>query len=83
MKLSGKKPSGAQMQTMRRGVLEPLAARLSSQGSAIVMPAERRKVRRVFIEVIRLLGPKKTKNGRKDQTQSEFFFRPFSVFLAK
>jgi hypothetical protein len=71
------------MQTMRRGVLEQLAARLSSQGSAIVMPAERRKVRRVFIEVIRLLGPKKTKNGRKDQTQSEFFFRPFSVFLAK
>jgi hypothetical protein len=63
------------MQTMRRGVLALPAergfaseAKLSSQGSARVTPAERRKVRRVFIEVIRLLGPKKTKNGRKDQT---------------
>jgi GxxExxY protein len=54
------------MQTMRRGVLVPLAARLSSQGRAIVMPAERRKVRRVFIRGKRSLGPKKTKRDRKN-----------------
>lgn len=48
MKLSGCSPNGAQTHTMRRfGCAAVPAAKMSSAGSASVMPALRRKVRRL------------------------------------